>query len=119
RVGMSPIRANRACGDRGRTGIMVGSTASRAPAADCRLGAPAARTCARTALAVGAAVIAMLVLPVASQATEHEEPPTSFEPVLEAENFSITQQRQTIYDTPEYQAELAQQGAKNREEATT
>ena len=64
------------------------------------------------------ALVAALALPVASYATEHEEPPTAFEPVLEAENFSITQQRQTIYDTPEYQAELAEQGAKNREEAT-
>jgi dienelactone hydrolase len=72
---------------------------------------------ARVTALVGA-IIGVLVLPVASYATEHEEPPTSFEPVLEAQNFSITQQRQTIYDTPEYQAELAQQGLKNREEAT-
>jgi hypothetical protein len=64
------------------------------------------------------ALLGVLALPVAAYATEHEVPPTTFEPVLEAENFSITQQRQTIYDTPEYQAELAQQGLKNREEAT-
>ena len=65
-----------------------------------------------------AACIACLSLPSAALATEHETPPTSFEPVLEAENFSITQQRQKIYDTPEYQAELAEQGLKNHEEAT-
>src|SRR5712691_3948511 len=113
---MSPFRVLRARGDRGRDGIM-GTTASRVSAADCRRGG-AGRTCARTVLAVAAALIGVLALPVASHATEHEEPPTAFEPVLEAENFSITQQRQTIYDTPEYQRQLAEQGAKNREEAT-
>jgi dienelactone hydrolase len=68
--------------------------------------------------AIVGALACALALPVASYATEHEEPPTAFEPVLEAENFSITQQRQTIYDTPAYQQQLAEQGAKNREEAT-
>ncbi len=34
-------------------------------------------------------------------------PPTFFNPVVEAENFSITQQRQAIYDTPQYQSQLA------------
>jgi dienelactone hydrolase len=34
-------------------------------------------------------------------------PPAVFDPVVEAENFSITQQRQAIYDTPSYQAQLA------------
>jgi dienelactone hydrolase len=34
-------------------------------------------------------------------------PPSQFNPAAEAENFSITQQRQAIYDTPQYQAELA------------
>ena len=61
--------------------------------------------------------ICVLWQPAASSAIEHEEPPTSFEPVLEAENFSITQQRQTIYDTPEYQQQLAEQGAANQQEA--
>jgi dienelactone hydrolase len=75
---------------------------------------------ARLALgrALAGALLVLLALPAASLAIEHEQPPTSFEPVLEAENFSITQQRQAIYDTPEYQAQLAEQGAKNREEAT-
>ncbi|HEX3511247.1 MAG TPA: hypothetical protein VHT27_09130 [Solirubrobacteraceae bacterium] len=73
-------------------------------------------------LARPAALLLPLLLGLAlappALALEHEEPPTSFEPVLEAENFSITEQRQAIYDTPEYQAELAEQGAKNRLEAT-
>jgi dienelactone hydrolase len=34
-------------------------------------------------------------------------PPAAFNPVVEAQNFSITQQRQAIYDTPAYQTELA------------
>ncbi len=68
--------------------------------------------------AVAGALLGVLALPAASFATEFEEPPTSFEPVLQAENFSITQQRQKIYDTPEYQTELAEQGVKNHLEAT-
>jgi dienelactone hydrolase len=68
--------------------------------------------------AVAAAMCGGLALPAASYAIEHEEPPTSFEPALEAENFSITQQRQAIYDTPEYQQKLAEQGAANHLEAT-
>ena len=71
-----------------------------------------------SAVALFASLLGALALPGASYATEHEEPPQSFEPVLEAENFSITQQRQTIYDTPEYQSELARQGLENHEEAT-
>jgi pimeloyl-ACP methyl ester carboxylesterase len=82
---------------------------------------PGRRIGLRTVCAAGivSGLICALASPVTSYATEHEEPPTSFEPVLEAENFSITQQRQAIYDTPEYQQQLAEQGAKNREEATT
>jgi dienelactone hydrolase len=34
------------------------------------------------------------------------KPPSQFDPVVEAKNFSITEQRQTIYDTPQYQAQL-------------
>jgi dienelactone hydrolase len=44
-------------------------------------------------------------------------PPSSFEPALEAQNFAITQERQTIYDTPEYQARLTEQSAVNLAEA--
>jgi dienelactone hydrolase len=68
--------------------------------------------------AVVAAMLGALALPAASYASEYEEPPTTFEPTLEAQNFAITQERQTVYDTPEYQAELAAQGLKNHEEAT-
>jgi dienelactone hydrolase len=44
-------------------------------------------------------------------------PPTTFDPVVEAKNFSITQERQAIYDTPQYQAQLAEQSALNGTEA--
>ncbi len=40
-------------------------------------------------------------------ATANATPPTTFNPLVEAENYSITLQRQTIYDTPEYQLKLA------------
>jgi dienelactone hydrolase len=73
---------------------------------------------ARALIAIAGALALALALPGSSFATEHEEPPTSFEPALEAENFSITQQRQAIYDTPEYQLLLAEQGAANHKEAT-
>jgi len=41
----------------------------------------------------------------------------SFNPVTEAQNFSITQERQAVYDTPEYQAALTTQSAENMTEA--
>jgi dienelactone hydrolase len=40
-------------------------------------------------------------------------PPAAFNPIVEAQNFSITQQRQTIYDTPEYQTQLSLLSAAN------
>jgi dienelactone hydrolase len=63
------------------------------------------------------ALFGALVLPGVSQATSYPQPPTSFEPVLEAENFSMTEQRQAIYDTPEYQAQLAADSATSGTEA--
>jgi len=66
---------------------------------------------------MAATLLCALALPASAWATEHEQPPSSFEPVLEAEDFAITQQRQAIYDTPEYQQRLAEQGLANREEA--
>ena len=45
------------------------------------------------------------------------KPPTTFNPVVEAQNFSITQQRQTIYDTPQYQTELAADSAASTAQA--
>ncbi len=50
------------------------------------------------------AIIAALLLGAAPAAAK---PPTVFNPIVEAQNFSITQQRQAIYDTPQYQAQLA------------
>ena len=57
------------------------------------------------------AVVAAHVAPAAAN------PPTTFNPVVEAENFSITQQRQTIYDTPQYQAQLAADSAASTAQA--
>jgi dienelactone hydrolase len=68
------------------------------------------------AAAVGL-MLGVFALPGLSYATEYPQPPTSFEPALEAENFSITQERQTIYDTPEYQAQLAADGIASNAEA--
>jgi dienelactone hydrolase len=38
-------------------------------------------------------------------------PPAAFDPLVEAQNFSITQQRQAVYDTPAYQTQLAADSA--------
>src|SRR5437868_1168215 len=38
----------------------------------------------------------------------------AFDPAVEAQNFSKTEERQTIYNTPEYQVLLRQVGAQNR-----
>jgi dienelactone hydrolase len=45
------------------------------------------------------------------------KPPTTFSPVVEAQNFSITQQRQTIYDTPQYQTQLTVDSAASTAQA--
>ncbi len=65
-------------------------------------------------MALACATTALVVAPAAPAA-----PPTSFDPVVEAQNFSITQQRQTIYDTPEYQAQLTADSASSLTEALT
>src|SRR5205823_2731933 len=54
-----------------------------------------------------AGVIATLVVLAVRAVPAAADPPTTFNPVVEAQNFSITQQRQTIYDTPQYQTQLA------------
>jgi dienelactone hydrolase len=54
---------------------------------------------------------------LAATGTAAAAPPSEFEPALEAQNFAITQERQTLYDTPEYQAELTTQSAENLTEA--
>src|SRR5438270_2414636 len=53
----------------------------------------------------------------AGASTAMAKPPTTFDPVVEAKNFSITQQRQTIYDTPQYQTQLAAVSAANTAQA--
>ena len=60
------------------------------------------------------AAFAVLVLHAAPAAAN---PPATFNPVLEAQNFSITQQHQTIYDTPQYQTQLAAVSAANTAQA--
>jgi hypothetical protein len=62
----------------------------------------AAATAAMGAIAAGGAVA---------------KPPTTFDPIVEAQNFSITQQRQAIYDTPSYQAQLAAASASSTAQA--
>ncbi len=52
----------------------------------------------RVAVALAVSMVAAAVPGVAAAM-----PPTTFNPVVEAQNFSITQQRQAIYDTPQYQ----------------
>jgi dienelactone hydrolase len=49
-------------------------------------------------------------------ASAQAAPPAEFNPLTEAQNFSITQERQSVYDTPEYQAELTTQSAENLSE---
>jgi dienelactone hydrolase len=66
----------------------------------------------RSLIVVAVSAAALLTPSLSSAST-----PTTFDPVLEAQNFSITQQRQTIYDTPEYQAQLAEQSNANTVEA--
>ena len=64
----------------------------------------------RTALANG--------VPAPEPPAEYPEPPSEFSPLVEAQNFSITEQRQKIYDTPEYQAGLTEQSLLNLAEAS-
>ncbi|HEX3977309.1 MAG TPA: hypothetical protein VHW96_13670 [Solirubrobacteraceae bacterium] len=77
----------------------------------------ASRSCTRrfsqaaAAIAVGAAIGA--VTPGRAAAT----PPSTFDPIVEAQNFSITQQRQAIYDTPQYQTQLAADSAASTAQA--
>ena len=58
-----------------------------------------------------AGMIATLAVLAVHAVPATADPPTTFNPVVEAQNFSITQQRQTIYDTPQYQAQLAADSA--------
>lgn len=70
-------------------------------------------TWSRRGIALLAAALFALALPqVASAFT-----PETWSPTIEAENFSKTQERQTVYDMPAYQAQLAVVGAENRSAA--
>ncbi|MCW3031770.1 MAG: hypothetical protein JWM60_115 [Solirubrobacterales bacterium] len=71
------------------------------------------RKVGRGMLALTAAMA--LIAPAGAQGA----PPSTFEPVLEAQNFAITQERQAIYDTPEYQARLTEQSTLNLVEAVS
>ncbi len=62
-----------------------------------------------------ATAIAAVALAAAPDALA--KPPTTFNPVVEAQNFLITQQRQAIYDTPTYQAQLLADGLKSGADA--
>jgi dienelactone hydrolase len=66
---------------------------------------------AAAALAIIGVVVGAGAAPAAAT------PPTTFDPVVEAQNFSITQQRQAIYDTPSYQAQLAADSAASTAQA--
>jgi dienelactone hydrolase len=70
----------------------------------------ASRHKARRVVLCAIALIAVLALSASPAAAK---PPTVFNPVVEAQNFSITQQRQAIYDTPQYQSQLAIDSAAN------
>jgi dienelactone hydrolase len=67
--------------------------------------------------ALGAAAAAMTMAVAGLPAVAQAAPPTTFDPAVEAQNFAITQERQAVYDTPEYTAELAAQSAENFTEA--
>jgi dienelactone hydrolase len=73
------------------------------------IGRVGARLTATAAVATSCALSASALFAGTAAAT----PPTTFNPVVEAQNFSITQQRQTIYDTPQYQAQLSAVSAEN------
>ena len=65
----------------------------------------------RTALALALAAFGVLMV-TALQAK-------AFDPATEAQNFSKIEERQTIYNTAQYQAQLRQIGVRNFEEAVT
>ncbi|HLB20766.1 MAG TPA: hypothetical protein VK605_01545 [Solirubrobacteraceae bacterium] len=67
----------------------------------------------------GALIAAAVTMALALPARASAAPPTAFDPLVEAQNFSITQQRQAIYDAPEYQAQLAADSASSLTEALT
>jgi dienelactone hydrolase len=65
----------------------------------------------------GALAAALTAVLAAVTSSAQAAPPTVFNPLVEAQNFSITQQRQAIYDTPAYQAQLAVDSAASTAQA--
>lgn len=63
------------------------------------------------------AVLTLLASVVAGAANAHATPPKTFNPLVEAANYSITLQRQTIYDTPAYQEQLTADSVSNGAQA--
>jgi pimeloyl-ACP methyl ester carboxylesterase len=64
-----------------------------------------------------ALIVLTLAAPALAPGSASAAPPTVFNPVVEAQNFSITQQRQAIYDTPAYQTQLAADSAASTAQA--
>jgi dienelactone hydrolase len=58
-------------------------------------------------MTLGAVAATITALCGAAAPSASAAPPAVFDPSVEAQNFAITQQRQAIYDTPAYQAQLA------------
>ncbi len=75
---------------------------------------PSATARAARLLAFAGLAAFVLGLPAGACAT----PPSEFNPVVEAQNYSITLERQRLYDATEYQAELTEQSLLNATEAT-
>jgi dienelactone hydrolase len=73
----------------------------------------------RVSIRRGATLLAMAVAGLSAThiGAAHATPPTVFDPVAEAQNFAITEQRQAIYDTPSYQAQLAADSAASMAQA--
>jgi dienelactone hydrolase len=69
------------------------------------------------ALAAIASTAVVLLLTGFGAGPAQATPPTVFNPVVEAQNFSITEQRQAIYDTPAYQAQLSVDSAASTAQA--
>ena len=65
----------------------------------------------------GRVAVFSVLASLAWASSAHATPPKIFNPLVEAENYSITLQRQRIYDTPSYQAQLALHSISNGAQA--
>jgi dienelactone hydrolase len=64
-----------------------------------------------------AALLAGLLVAGAWPGAARAVPPTVFNPIQEAENYSVTLQRQRVYDTLQYQSQLALDGVASGDQA--